>query len=1190
MFGTNSNLMRGKTSRFSWFLLAWALLGIILAIPAPEQAQVLFGSLVGSVHDPSGAAIPNAKVTVVQKQTQLTRSTVTDSSGRYTVATLPAGSYDVKIEAKGFQTFLRTALPVAINTVERVDATLQLGEVTQTVQVTAAAALLQTDRGDVRHTLNSEAIENVPLAPGNNFEHLFQAIPGFNPPTSAHSVPTNPSRALQFNVNGASSYGNDVRLDGVSQFNIWVPENAAYIPSSDAIQVVNVVTNSFSPEQGLAGGSSINVQIKSGTNQLHGDVYEFHYDNALEGLPYFAPNQGITRVPKDIFNQFGGSVGGPIKKNKLFYFANIEATRQRQFATTTATVPTLAMRRGDLRGLDLEKRNPDVVYDPATGSSDGSGRTQIACNGEANVICTGRISPVALKLLALLPAPNIKNESTNVPSSNFLGATDVSFNRLTTDEKVTWNATDKLHMFGDVGVLWYNTYNPQIFGAVGGPQVSGFIGNEGRAFGHTVSISLNGSYILAPNFVVDANFGMTRMVTNAEQLDLNKKEGTDVLGLPGVNGSRPFEGSWPQFNISSFSVLGTQHNFMPYFRNDPQFHESANASWIKGNHNIRFGMDLLTLHLNQQQPEWNAGGSSMPAAGGFDFGSGPTACNGCVKKGHTTSTNAYNDFATFLLGLDTAWGKNIQVPDYFHTITHEYGLYVGDQWQATSKLTADLGLRWEYYPMPTRGGSRGLERYDFVKNEMKICGLGGIPTDCGVSVGKHYFMPRIGLAYRAMPTLVVRAGAGITYDPYNLVDDLRTNYPILIPLFENPPTSLTATGVMDSASLRNSPAGQCAAYPDSCIGGALPIGVVLPPNPNLSSGEIPIPGNVNLVTTGPNVIRGYIESWNFTVEKELPGNWVAQAGYVASRTVNQVGILDLNVGDPTYCVTSKGKTSCGGAASEPYRRMFGRTAGTSLVTPIMNDHYDSLQATVQHRFAAGYQIQLAYTLSKTIGTAGVENEKNSPRIKTPKFAYLNRGLAPIDLPQNFEAVFVAQPPFGAGRRWATTGIASKILGGWQVSGLGSLLSGYPVTMSASGTSLNASGNDQRPDILLSKVPILGAIGPEQDWFYPGAFQGVDTQRFGTSPFYVFHGPSAFNLDLGLFRTFKLTERFNLQFRAQAFNSTNTPHFNGPSGSCGSLGTNGGCTGGSFGQVTSTRNFAREGIDQRQFEFGARLSF
>ncbi len=1217
--------------------------GLILALlflaPSLCVAQVLYGSLVGNVVDPSGGAVPGAKVTVTQQQTGFSRSVSTDQAGGYSITTLTPGTYSVKISATGFKAFERTEVRVALNTVSRVDAAMELGAVNQTVEVSGTEApLLQTERADVHHELNAQTIENVPMPPGNNFEELFRAVPGFNPPVSAHSVATNPSRSLQFNVNGASSYGNDVRVDGVSQYNIWVPENTAYIPSSDAIETVNVATNNFTPEQGLAGGSSINVEIKSGTNQLHGDIYEYHYDNGIESRPYFFKG----RNPKDIFNQFGGSVGGPIKKDKLFYFSNLELTRQRQFASSnTNTVPTTPMINGDMSGLTLgpfdpQQANPDVIYDPATGNPDGSGRTQIfstnnpadiahynALCGSAqclNMIPTSRISPVAAKLMSMMPAPNDPNDSSNAPNNNYLSAARVAFNRLTSDSKIDWNATNKLSMYGHFGYANFNTLNPQIFGAVGGPQASGFIGNEGQAFGHTITLSTTGNYVLHPNFVIAASFGFTRMTVNSEQLDVNTTPGTDILGIPGVNGTRKFEGSWPEFDIgnsqgseSTFSNLGTQHNFMPYFRNDPQFNYATDISWIKGTHTVRFGFNIIAQHLNQQQPEWNGGGSSYGPQGGFLFQTGPTSakctvaapCVGGGTKGNSAS-NAYNNFATFLLGLDTSYGKNIQVPDFFHTITHEYGFYVGDQWQTTSKLTTTLGVRWEWYPMPTRGPGRGLERFDFSNNNTLLCGVGGNPIDCGTTVSKKYFAPRVGLAYRFTNTFVARAGYGITYEPYNVVDNLRTNYPILIPLFVSSPSALFASGVLDATSLQNTPAGQCTAFAISCPGGTLPIGIPLPATPDLTQGSIPVPGNVAVATAPDSLKRGYIQSWNFTLEKDIGSGWVLQAGYVASRTVNQLGILNENVQDPTKpagCNPALG--NCGGITSLPFgynskntalcpttssTALGCRTAATSLIVPITNNHYDSLQAMVQHHFASGYLVQVNYTWSKTIGMGGVENEKSQPFVKLPEFYYLNRGLAPIDRPQNLEATFVAESPFGSGKHWVTSGFGSKLLGGWQISGLVSAVSGSVFEVTASGTSLNASGNDQRPDIVKPSVSVTGAVGPGTTWFDTSAFAGVNAQRFGTSAFYPLHGPGVFNFDAGLQRSFKLTERMNLLFRVQAINSTNTPHFSNPSGSCGSLTATGGCSNSSFGQVSSTTNLARDGIDQKQYEFSMKLNF
>ena len=1179
----------------------------------PVAAQVLYGSLVGSVKDASGASVPDASVTAVQEETRLSRKVVTDAAGNYTVSTLPAGTYDVSVSAQGFKTYDKTAVPVAINAVARVDATLEVGAITQTVEVKAETQLLQSDRADVHQDLTATTLENVPLAPGNNFEYLFGTIPGINPPTTAHSIPTNPSRALQFNVNGTSEYGNDVRVDGVSQFNIWVPENTAYVPSSDAIQTVNVVTNNFNPEQGLAGGSTVNVQIKSGTDQIHGDAYEFHFDNALEAHNWFDTQNKIATTPKDIFNQFGASVGGPIKKDKLFYFSNVEFTRQRQFATTNATVPTLAMMAGDLRGNYPGSglaADADVVYDPTTGDAAGNGRTQIFATNNAadpttynalcasaqcfNMIPTSRISPSAAKLVSLLkqaPGNFLPSTSSSAPSDNYLAATDFAFNRFTTDDKIDWNVSNKFTMYGHLGYLRYNDLDPQEFGAVGGEPISGYGGNEGQGFGHTITYTITGNYVATPHLVIDGDFGITRMVTDSEQLDINKNEGLDVLGIPGTNGTRKFEGSWPRFGVSSFTDLGTHNNYMPYLRNDPQFFWSGNASWIHGNHTIRFGGSVFLLHLNQQQPEWNAGGSAEPGSGGFDFGSGPTACANCASGGKSSKTNAYNDYASFLLGLDTAYGKNILVPDFFHTRTHQFSFYVGDQWQTTSKLTLTMGLRWEYFPMPTRGGSRGMERYDAAKNMMEICGEGGIPTDCGVSVSKKEFAPRFGLAYRMRPSFVIRAGYGITNEPYNVADAERTNYPVLIPLFVSA-NSFQAAGVLDAASQKN------------ILGGnALPVGILLPTIPDLTQGEVPIPGNVNLVTAPSDFRRGYIQSWNFMLEKEFPHGWVAQAGYVATRSVRQLGYIDTNAESPIApvgCVPGLKAAECGGHASQALNynsascpkdtgtTLIGCRQGvTSIITPIGNNHYDSLQAQVNHRFAAGYEIQVQYTLSKTVGLAGYSNEKNSPYIQTPAFYNLNLGLAPQDRRHSFSTTFIAASPFGHGGHFLTTGIGGAILGDWQLSGTLRKVSGSVFQLHAGGSSssnLNATvGNTQRPDLLKSSVGILSQYGSGTTWFDTTAFGPVgDLNRFGTSPFYLLHGPPLFNVDFGLGRNFRLSERFTLQFRAESFNLTNTPHFGNPNGDENSS---------SFGQVNGLANVGRDGgRDGRQFEFMAKLSF
>jgi hypothetical protein len=321
-------------------------------MPQRGVAQTLYGSIVGNVSDPSGAAIPGATVTVTEKQTDFERQVTTDSAGGYSLPTIPAGTYSIKVSKSGFKTFERKDVPATVNTISRIDVTLEVGAVTQTVEVTATAPLLTTDRADVHHDLTANTLENVPLPPGRNYQQLFRTVPGFMPLENAHSIPSNPSRSLRYRVNGTSASSNDVRIDGAGQYNVWLPHVTAYVPALEAIQAVNVVTNNFDIQQGLAGGSTVNVQIKSGTNQIHGSAFEYHTDNGLEARSYFVPG----RAPKDIFNQFGGTVGGPIKKDKAFFFAGYEGLRSLNRKHFYRTIP-LADGYGESHHSDTRERH-----------------------------------------------------------------------------------------------------------------------------------------------------------------------------------------------------------------------------------------------------------------------------------------------------------------------------------------------------------------------------------------------------------------------------------------------------------------------------------------------------------------------------------------------------------------------------------------------------------------------------------------------------------------------------------------------------------------------------------------------------------------------------------------------------------------------------------------------------------------
>jgi hypothetical protein len=645
------------------------------------------------------------------------------------------------------------------------------------------------------------------------------------------------------------------------------------------------------------------------------------------------------------------------------------------------------------------------------------------------------------------------------------------------------------------------------------------------------------------------------MNTSVKQARLNEKLGLDFLGIPGTNGSREFEGGWPRFEITNFAELGQPNAFMPYIRRDPQYQYVGNASWTRGAHNIRFGADVARMNLNHTQPEFP--GAFHGASGGFTFAGGPTALNG------GPSPNQYNNFAAFLLGLPTRTGRILQVPDVYTTRTSMWSLFVRDQWQVTRRFTLNYGVRWEYFPLPTRA-DRGMERYDFTNNKMLVCGVGVVPKDCGVEIQKSNFAPRFGLAWRATDTFVIRAGYGITNDPYNLARPLRTNYPVLF--------VYNAEGANSFA-----PAG------------SLRTGIPQLTAPDLGNGIIDVPPNAAVNSLLDKFTRGYIQSWNLMLQKQLGASWSAQAGYVATRTIRQLGFLDLNVGRPG-----------GGAASRPYFQRFRRTVDTRVVGPLGNAQYDALQTSLEKRFSAGSQLRVAYTWSKAMGICCNRDSDGTPEIPLPEYYGLNRAPTDYDRTHNFQTSGILEFPLGKGKRWGTGGLANALLGGWQLNGLFSVYSGRPFSLEASGASLNAPGNRQRADQVKPEVKKLGEVGRNKAFYDPLAYRPVTEARFGTAGFNSLRGPGLVNLDLGLFREFRVTERVHMQFRAEAFNFTNTPHFNPPGNDDGTIRTNvsnmqlnpnGSVRDlGGFMEITKTSNTGRDGFDERVFRFGLRLSF
>ena len=1064
-----------RALRFATLCIAVAM--SVLFAPDSAYAQVLYGSLTGNVTDASGAAVPDAKVEASNVATGVTRQVSTDDRGVYLFNDLQTGTYKVTLSAPSFRTVVQEGVNIKANAVLRLDTGLEVTQLTETVTVVADTAVLQTDRAEVSVQLEKSQIINLPIGGtnGRNFQQLYRLIPGASPPVELHSDAGNPQRALGTNFNGVSYSNNNTRLDGATISYPWLPHIVAYIPPAEAIETVNVVTNSFDAEQGMAGGAAVNVQIKSGTNDFHGSGHWFHSNSKLAARNFFFLGD---RVPKNLFNQFGGTIGGPIIKNKLFFFANFERTTRRRHAFLNRTIATSALRQGDFSGTGA------TIFDPLTGNANGTGRTPFPDNR----IPSNRIDPAALKMIALLPNP-----TSGGFTNNYFAADTYEFDRDNYDFKVNYNPTSKASMFVRYSISPSEIFDPPSLGAAGGDALAG--GQPGLAPGRVQSAAVGGTYTLSSTVLLDGNVGFTRQRLGAENVDIDKNYGLEDLQIPGTNGPDRLQGGYPRFVITGNSSLGNPNVSNPFLFRDNQYVAAGNLGWVKGAHSFRFGAEYTYYTINHFQPQ-----ASNGPRGGFTFTGGLTALSGGVAP------NQFNAWGDFLLGLPQSMGKDLQYINPAAVRMPSTGFYARDQWQVNRKLTLNYGLRYEYYPFATRD-HRGGERYDPVTDKVLIGGLGSTPTDTGVDVGAGQLAPRFGIAYRLTEKTVVRAGYGISVDP-NSYRNMRDAYPATISTQFTGASSFQAAGTLRTG---------------------IPTVVV----PDLSQGSVVLPLTVGTQTFPEVFNRGYIQSFNLTVQRDIGGHVTVQAGYVGSRAIRQTANVNINAAQGAGV----------GNAGRGLARYGRLTTNINMLMPFNTATYDSLQMQVTRRLSAGSLLGMSYTFSKAIGYA--DNSDSGLTWHWVDMWRRNRAVTAFDRPHNLQLYAVYALPFGKGNKWATEGPASWLAGGWQLNGVFSAQSGLAFNVTSNGASVNSPGNTQTADQVKSTVEKPGQIGPGKSWFDPYAFMPVTTARFGSTGRNLMRGPGLANLDASVFRDFRLTERWTMQFRVEAFNVTNTPAFNNP---------------------------------------------
>jgi len=1089
------------------------LVAALVVLAAPAGAQVLYGTLVGNVTDPSGAAVPGATVTLINANTNLAKEATTNTEGVYRFVNVQPGPYKVRVSLTGFKEYVKEGVPIAATTVSRVDVVLEVGALTEVVNVQSEVSVLQTDTGDVHSEIKGKEVVNLPLGNYRNYQSLVNLVPGATPARFQNAVTDTPERALTTNVNGTARNVNTTRLDGATNVFIWLPHHAVYVAPAETVDTVNVTTASFDAEQGMAGGSSVTVLTKSGTNEFHGSGFYF-----MENAGLRARNWANTtgEKPDSKRNIGGATLGGPILKDKLFFFGSWEGHYTTSPDTQVLTVPTAAMRAGDFSAFGT------TIYDPATGNPDGSGRTPFA----NNIIPAGRIDPIAQALQSRLPLPTGSGTSGNYTTS---GTT--KFNRNNYDAKINYNISSAAQVFAKYSQMSATVSAGSYFGDPknGGAMGGGFGGGLAGSADTTVKIGTAGlTWTLSPQIVLDAVFGATRFDQSNIPQDYGTNYGTDVFGIQGTNATGGASGDirysgFPTMAVTGYTSYGGVAGWAPAFRNDRSYNFSTNLTYTLTAHELRFGFDLVRMELNHWQPEL---GNGPRGYFGFDGGVTTPAPSG--------SPNQYNAYAAFLLGDASYVTKSLQ----YETMTGrewQYALYVRDRWQVNKKLTLNLGVRWELYPMMTRA-DRGIEYYDPTNNTVLLGGLGGNPETFNISVKYPHFLPRIGLDYRLTENDVIRAGYGITVSPLPLSRPLRGFYP------------LTITNNYYGST-------------DYVPAGSLAAGIPLQFGPDLSSGVVDIPGTVDMRSPYyDHLNRGYIHSWNLTYERRLPWDMSVSAAYVGTQTTHLMGFYNINAAAPGT-----------GQAGQPLNQAFGRTAYTARFDGWQSSNYHSLQTALNKPFSKGFFVKAAYTFSKALNR---QNDDGWDYVdwNYPSLMYKNYGPASFDRTHVFQLAFLAELPFAKNGK----GAGAAIVKDWSLNGVFSAFTGTPFTPTASGASLAAPGNAQYADLVGTPTK-TGDIGASTPYYNTSAWAPVTEVRPGTASRDSVYGPGWWNIDLSLFRRFPIGPKFSLEFRAEAFNLTNTPHFNNPNGDITSSG---------FMTITGTSSNSPE----RQFRLGLRAQF
>lgn len=1140
-------------------------LATVFACAAPYAvAQAVYGSIVGNITDSSGAVVPGAKVTVTDVGKGVSYTITTNETGNYSQIHLIVGVYEVKVEASGFSTALQKNVQVNVDTSTQVNFELKLGNVDQVLNVTGDIPLLKTQRSDVSHTITQTAVVELPVFQ-RDLNRLYFLVPGFQA-SGTTAASEQPHAIFRPTVSGQYWGGIAFQLDGTDNRESVLGE-PVITPGLDALSEMKITTQAYDAEFGQASQGVISLQTKSGSNQLHGGAFEYRRDQHGQARDPFTQSQPLVGtkdvfIPPTLWNQFGGSLGGPIQHDKTFIFGDYEGRRQKNGGSLLTRVPTAAERTGDLSGLGVNIFNP---CDSTGCNIAPAQRQQFA----GNSIPVNLLSPQALNLLKLLPLPNVAGVTGATP--NYVSSGFGVLNNDSFDVRLDRYQSEKIHMFGRYSFMRYDQQNPGAFGFLAGGAAYSTTAFAGAASLRNQSLAYGVDYMIRPEWLADFRFGFFRYRVSVNPSGLGTSPAKDA-GVPGLNLDAYYTSGLPALNINGTGgvsygySLGINACNCPLNEQENQFQWVGNLTHTTGNHTLKFGADWR-YHQNLRVP------SDTHRSGELAFESVTTS----------GPTGGGLGLASFLLGQVSSFGRYVSNSTDAAERQNRFFSYVQDTWRLTPKITLNFGVRWEiYFPQYVNGSSKG----GFVNldnGEVWIAGQNGVSMNGNINTALTHFAPRFGLSWQATPKTVFRMGYGRSYDVgvfgSTFGHNVTQNPPVLAIQNINPanpwlPVFTLANGpaaLLDPTNvLANQPKG--------------PNG-----NPILPNGIQP---NVLPLTSDRTMRLPVVDAYNVTLERQLTPTLVASVALAGNKGTHVFpgGSGQWNINQPNI--------NGFGTLTTNQRRLFYQKYGwTQNIKYFSNDgsnHFTSMQAHIEKRFADGFFVQANYTWASAF------DYESSYYFWNHDLGYGRESNLRLHV---LTASQVWNLPFG--RKGKVFTGASKavdaVIGGWQLNGIWTLQSGLPYTPGYLDFSQDADTGPNRAiqsgDISVAnpgpsmwyQPAIAGTSGtncansanPTQELNANGCSRGPWTRpakgTFGTATRNGYFGPGYFNADMSLLKTVAFREKYEFQFRAESFNTFNHVNLGQPNTTVDS--PNG-------GKIFALANLAQ----MRKWQFGLRLKF